>query len=312
MEDSKNTLLPLGISRERKQPVVLIAQLMRSAAQMRHVDEVFVWLSNALVRYLDLPVVQFWVTGLNNTGQFQAELRALTTQSGSLPQEIYLNNQVLAVVEHLFHEKRGIMSLPVQRLFSPSQASLLTLHDLHYWAGYFWDSDALFPPTRAAMASKQISLPLTVIVSLFTAVPLSADQMRTIDFVLKQAMRIIINRKFLTLHHSSLGAAQENPDKDPFMILADMIPTRSQDVKQLQAANPFANAPTIADRKARRLYSAVDGYRNVAELARITRLAQKELLEALCYLFQQQKIEFYTSEGEHVEHLSLLLSASCS
>jgi hypothetical protein len=122
-------------------------------------------------------------------------------------------------------------------------------------------------------------------------------------------MRIIMNRKFQTFQNS-LETVQENPDKDTSIALADIIPARSQDLQRYQAANPFACASVIADKKARRLYSAVDGCRNVAELARITCLAQKELVQALRYLFQQQKIEFYTSGGEHVEHLPLIMSAS--
>jgi len=313
MEDSENTFTPPSSScGERKQPVVLIAQLMRSIVQMRHVDEVFVWLSNALVRSLDLPVVQLWKTELDNTGRFQAELRALTTQNSSLSQETHLNSQVLAIIERLFQERRSVMSLPVQYLFSPLQASLFAVYDLHYWAGYFLDSDAVFTPTRTVAVSKPISTPLTVIVSFFTAVPLSADQMRAIHFVLKQAMRIIVDRKFQTFQNS-LASVQESPAPVPDaapVALADIIPTRSQDLQQLQAANPFAYASIIADKKARRVYSAVDGCRSVTELVHITHLAQKDLLEALRYLFQQQKIEFYLAGGERVEHLPPVLSAS--
>src|SRR5436853_2645336 len=198
MEDSKNTFIPPSDFRERKQPVVLIAQLMRSIAQMQHVDEVFVWLSNALVRYLDLPVVQLWKTDVDEAGQFQAELRALAAQNGYLPQEIYLNKQVLVMVERLFHERRSVMSLPIQGLLSPVQAPLCTVHNLHYWAGYFLDSDTLSTPARTTVASKPMSTPFTIIVIFFTAIPLSADEMRVVNFVLKQAMRIIISRKFQT------------------------------------------------------------------------------------------------------------------
>ena len=229
--------------------------------------------------------------------------------NGLMQQEMHLNNQVLDMVERLFHTRRSVRSLPIQGLFSPLQVSLFTVYDLHYWAGYFLDSDALFTPTRAAAVSKPIATSFTVIVSLFTEVPLSADQTRAIHFILKQAMRIIVHRKLLTIQ-KPLETARPNPAKSASIVLADIIPTRSQDVKQLQAANPFANASIIADRKARRLYSAVDGYRNVAALAQVTRLAQKEVIEALRYLLRQQKIEFYTSKGERVEHISPILSAS--
>jgi hypothetical protein len=311
MEDSENTFIPPIGSGERKQPVVLIAQLMRSIAQMRHVDEVFVWLSNALVRSLELPVVQLWKTELDNRGRFQAELRALTTQDGSLPQEMHLNSQVLAMIERLFHERRSVMSLPIQYLFPPLQASLFAVYGLHYWAGYFLDSDAVCTPARTVTVSKPTSTPLTIIVSFFTAVPLSVEQMRAIHFVLKQTMRIIMNRRFQTFQNS-LETAQENTDTGTSIALADVIPTRAQNLQQLQAANPFAHASIIVDKKARRLYSAIDGCRSVTELAQITHLTQKELTEALRYLFQQQKIEFYTVGGEYVEDLPPVLSASWS
>lgn len=309
MEDRRNTPTAPGVFGERKQPVSLIAQLMRSIAQMRHIDEVFVWLSNALVRSLDLPVVQVWKTELDNTGRFQAELRAVTSQTGSLSQEMYLNSQVLTMVEHLFHERRCVRSIPVQGLFSPCQASLCTGHDLHYWAGYFLDSDALFSSTGTAMVSKPMSIRLTIVVSLFTEVPLSASQMRTMSFILNQTMRIIMNSRFHTFQNS-FRPVPKDLEGDTFIALADIVPTRSQDLQQFQAANPFAHASIIADKRARRVYSAVDGYRNVAELARITFLDQEALVEALRYLFQQQKIEFHTSSGEHVKHLPPVLCPS--
>jgi hypothetical protein len=308
MEDSKYTFTSPNVSGERKQPVVLIAQLMQSIAQMRHVDEAFVWLSNALVRSFELPVVQLWKTELDNTGQFHADLRALTTLDGSLPQEAYLNNQVLFMAERVFHGKKSVRSVPVQGVFPPLQASLCARHDLHYWAGFFLDSNALI--SASGTVSKPASIPLIVVVSLFTEVPLSGYQIRAMSFVLKQTMRIIINRRFQTFQNS-FKVVRKDPDEDTHIALTTIIPMRLQDLQQFQAAvNPLAHPSIIANKRARRVYSAIDGCRNIAELAHITFLDRAELIEALRYLFQLRRIEFYTPSGEHIKHPPPVLYAS--
>jgi hypothetical protein len=146
-------------------------------------------------------------------------------------------------------------------------------------------------------------------VSFLTQLPISADQDRAISFTLKQAMRIMLNRDLLNLSApDAVENSRENTGKHT--VFAAIVPHRLQDVEASQADNPFASASIIADKNARRLYSVVDGHKNIVELSQMAHLDQKDLIEALRYLFQLQKIEFYTLDGELVRQVSFLLPSS--
>lgn len=305
MEGNKNTFTPPSVPGEGKQPIALIAQLMQSMAKMQHVDEVFFWLASAIAQNLNIPVVQFWANQQNSQGQSHGELRALACQNPSLPQQVYANIQIKASVERLFHERRNIASSPVESIFSSSQASLLSQYHLRYWTGYFLRNEALLPSAKIGSTPEKSFAPFTMIIAFFTPAPLSSEQIRATSFILEQMMRIIINRGFLTPPSNVPREASRGiPGKG--ISLTSIIPHRTEDIEQLQADNPFAHASVISNKNARRLYAAIDGSKSMAQLIQSARLEQKDFLEALRYLFQQQKIQFYTAEGEHIRHPSTI------
>jgi len=86
-----------------------------------------------------------------------------------------------------------------------------------------------------------------------------------------------------------------------------MIPCRAQNIEQLQASNPFASALIIHEKDARRLYSAIDGQKNIVELAQITHLGTQDMINALLYLVRLRQIRFQDPEGNPIES-SLLFS----
>jgi hypothetical protein len=197
MEINSNTPPPLNLSEERVQPIVLIAQLMKNMETMHHVDEAFLWLANAMTHCLDIPVIQFWASQQDISGQPYTDVRAIASQDPSLPQPVHLNTQVMVIIKHLFHEKRSITSLPIEGVFSALQASLFAHYNLHYWASFLLQNEALLPPTMTGTTLGKTSTPLVMIVTLFTQSPLSTDQARSTRFILEQALRVTINRGFL-------------------------------------------------------------------------------------------------------------------
>ena len=124
--------------------------------------------------------------------------------------------------------------------------------------------------------------------------------MRAITFILEQAVRIIASKGFLTLH--TAAAPQTNSVENALLAHALIIPRRAESIEQFQVDNPFANASTIMDRNARRLYTAIDGNKNVAELIHMMGFGSKETVDAFRHLFERQKIRFYTIKGELVQH----------
>ncbi|MBO0789927.1 MAG: hypothetical protein J2P36_03130 [Ktedonobacteraceae bacterium] len=310
MEGNHNASPPHA-SWEGRQPIILISQLMQQITSMQHVDEVFSWLSQVMVQYLQIPVVQFWASQRYHTGQSQIEVRAAASQNPSLPQQVYTNQQVAAVVGHHLRERHGAASLPVEQIFPIFQASLLARYNLHYWAGYFLKNDALLPLSQNGAAPEQIATPLAMIVSLFTPYPLSSRQMRAANFLLVQALRVIVNRGLLTSRASTSNHPfMKTTPKNTAPALLELIPHRAQDVEQFQADNPFTRSTIIADKHARRLYAAIDGKKNVEELGRITHLEQQVLIDALSNLLQQGHIQLYTQEEKLVDDFSFPSSHS--
>jgi hypothetical protein len=303
MEENRNLSTSPNTSGDRIQPIVLITQLMQKMTTMHHVDEVFLWLANTMARRLDIPVVQFWAAQLDNTGNKHGVIRAFACQYPTLPRQVHLNGHVVTVIERLFHERRNTISLPIEGFFSPSQTALFAQYNLRYWASFLLRDDSLLPPVKSEQVPESSSTPLLVIVTLFTQSPLSTDQARATRFTLDQMLRIIKSRGFLNNPNAAAIAAEKvASERSSSAALAKIIPQRSQNIENYQASNPFAHASIIADRNARRLYAAIGGNRNVAELAQITRFNQKELIDALSYLFQEQKIQFYTPEGTSIKN----------
>lgn len=198
MEENADSFRPPDVSRGRGRPILLIAQLMKQVAGMQHVDEVFLWLAQAMIQHLDITVVQFLAIQRDSAGQLRTELRAAAGQDPSLAQIGYGDDQVAAAAERVFHEQRGTTSRPVESVFPPLQASLFAQQNLRCWAGYFLRSDAFLPPAKTERMPEKTSMPLNVVISLFTLYPLSAEQARAINFILEQALRIVINRRLLS------------------------------------------------------------------------------------------------------------------
>jgi hypothetical protein len=214
------------------------------------------------------------------------------------------------VINLLLQERRSVSSLPVENVFSPPQAALLARHTLRYWFCYFLKSDALLPPSRMESGSEKIPTPLTMAVSIFSHFPLLTEQERAISFILEQALRLLIDRNFLASSAStSSAAARKHPGKQlTALTFADIILRRSQDIEAFQADNPFANATIIADKNARRLYAATDGYKTMSELMKSTSLGKEEAIEALRDLLHHQKIQLYTL-GEKPIDSSLVIDS---
>lgn len=300
-ENKQNRSTPPPLPGAKKQPIVLIAQLMQNMLHMQHIDEVFIWLAQAMVQHLEIPLVQCWALQSDTSGQAHVQLRALAVQNLALRSQLYVNDQVIMTMSRLFKEQPGMMSVPVENVFLPQQASLFKHYRLPYWTGYLLRNSMLLAPARDEQSPDIISTPFNVIVSLFTQAPLSQDQARAVTFLVQQSIRVLLTQG---ARNPRLAAPAPivNKKMDNGATLAIIIPRHTHDMEQDQAANPFTSTTIIADKDARRLYAAIDGTKSGADLAQATRLTQQEVIQALDYLYKQQRIQLYTSQGEFVEH----------
>lgn len=319
VENSRDTFHPpdpSSSSKEGGRPVALIVQFMQQTRNMHHVDEVLLWLADAMVKYLSIPVVQFWVSQKYDAGKDQAEPRVSASLYRSLPRQVHLNGQVAEVVERLLREQHGTMPLPIAGVFPSPQADWLGQYHLHYWAGCFMKSDLFVPPAAGKPTQGKIATPLRMLVSLFTEYLPSQHLLRATNFVLEQSIRVMTERKLLSamppaitdLSYANTKSSIDTKSSQRIQLsLTEVIPCRAQDIQRLQASNPFASALIIPEKNARRLYSAIDGQKSVVELAQITHLDTQEMIDALLYLAQQQHIRFQDPQGNPIGS-SLLFS----
>ncbi len=283
---------------EKKQPISLIAQLMQEMGNMQHVDDVLRWLATSMVYHLNIPVVQIWAVQRVTNGQSHLEPRATASQNTPLLNYLSLNQQISFIIYRLLQEQRASVSLPVEQFFTGEQTPLLFQYGWRYWSCSFLQDRTLLPPARGT-ETRYVPAPLLLAVTFFLQTPFPEKQERAIGFLFEQALRLLYERNFLMTAGQPSGQPPAPPTL-PFTF-ADLIPHRSQDVEIAQASNPFATATMLTDKKARQLYTIIDGQKTLVELARHLAFNEQEIRQALRYLLQQGKVVVYTRDAQAVD-----------
>jgi hypothetical protein len=283
-------------------PLVIISQLLQIAGSMRHIDEMFLWLSHMIVQRLGVDVIQFWAMQPATTQQGSPELRATVCRNVALPQHLVVNSQVVEVIERLLGEHRGIMPQAVSTIFPQHQAALLTRYHLNYWASYFLHSNVLLPSANSDAHSEKVLAPLTMIVSLFLQQPPNPRLLPTVGHILEQVIPIARNRGLL-FSEDTLATSKQISSKHQKALLSlkDLIPRRVQNDEAMQASNPFSSAVVIPDRQIRQLYLSIDGRKTLAELAAHSQLSVQDFYTALRLLLTQKYIQVYEPGGRLVD-----------
>ena len=297
-----------------RQQMTVVSQLSRAVTTMYHVDELFQWLAYAIVQHLDVQLIQFWTNSVNHTGQLAVQLRTIVSQDPSLPERIVVNDQVARVAQRLAYERRVYNALPVEQMFSQYQSIRLQRYGLYYCGGCFMSSNILLSPAGDPLSREKPSALFAMIPLVFLRQISHPDLVHTIGVILKQAVAIAENRGLLLpaaanspQPSSPLPAQVPPPQQASPPTPAELIPRRKQDASAMLASNPFARTTIIADKQARRLYTAIGGRTNVADLCNATGLSLKEAYEALQELLARQRIELY-EPGGHLVNASLLFN----
>jgi len=288
------------------QQLSIITQLLQMSINMRHIDEMFLWLSHSIGQRLNVPVIQFWSYQAHTTGQYSAELRVTASQNTLFPLQVVNNAQVVEIVRDLLTQQSDVSPQSVASTFSPDQADLLTRYNLHYWACLFLRSNALLPPLmNNDFTHEAIPTPLTMVISLFTQQVFDPNLLPTIKHILEHALSIAKNRGLLSnVANPPLDNPTNNQAQPSQITLNELIPHwRRQNIQALQANNPLANATPITDKQARQLYFAIDGKKSITELANIIQLDQQELNSALQFLLKGKLIQLYDPNGKVVDSL---------
>ncbi len=285
------------------QQLVIITQLLQMSVNMRHIDEMFLWLSHIIGQRLNVDVIQFWTYQANIHGQYSAELRAAAGQNTLFPLQVVNNAQVGEIVRDLLVEQSGANPQPVANIFSSRQADLLMRYNLHYWASFFLgSSDLLPPPMSSELTHGAVPIPLAMATSLFTQQMPHPSLLPTIKRILEHALSVAKNRGLLSRGaNPSLDSLAHNRAQPKHFAFNELIPQWAPDVQAMQADNPFADAVVISDKRARKLYFAIDGKKSIAELAESNHMDHQEFRSAVQYLLKQKHIRLYDPDGKTVD-----------
>ena len=289
------------------QAIALISQLRQQMPNMQHIDDVFLWLSQTIVHQWQIPLIQFWATQSYTTGELRLELRTTASQSPVLPFEVHANQHIADVVKRLLREKRSTMPVPTANIFASSQVETLAYYDLHYWVGYFVGNTRLLPPRKEA-AREKTATPLCMLISLFLSQPPSERLGRAVNFAFQHGFVIAANQGFLTTPNDIIkpDISVDSTRQHVQLTLATLVPHRSENIEEVSTENPFANATILPDKKTRRLYSLINGQRDIAALAQLAQLDLREVEETMQFLLRQEKIQLHNSSGDAV-NASLVL-----
>lgn len=214
--------------------LVIITQLLQLAEHMRHIDELFLWLSHILIQRLDIQIIQFWANQPQSPNPSDPELRATVCQSLSLPRHVVINPQVTEITKRIHNERRGAMPQAVASLFPPTQTHLLTRYNLNYWASYFMYSKRSLPsPGENDLDIGTI--PFTISVSLFLRQAPSPYLLPNVEHILEHAMLIAKNRGLLC--HEVKPICPINRPKSKAPALKDLISQRIEDINAIPRCN---------------------------------------------------------------------------
>ena len=291
-----------------EQQLAIATRLWRAVTTMDHIDEVFEWLTTQIIQRFHIQAAEIWAFQADPVEQYALQLRTLTIADASLPQHVVANQHIAEFAVHTCKEQRSYSLQPVSQLFSGYPASTLTRYGLNYiTSSYFHGPVTLLPPARNAPPSVLKAAPFTLALLLFQHERKPGDLLPSLQFILPQ---VVLSAK----NHGLLPDAQIATPRQPAPLARQVTPIpvpqqqsqlniwqiipRRREADLLMSSNPLARSADIPDKQARRLFSAIDGKKNVAELSRVTRMDAQEVQNALQYLIAQRRIDLHEPGGK--------------
>lgn len=276
------------------QQLIIISQLLQIVDTIHHIDDLLLWLSQMFIRRMDIQVIQFWAHQEHIIGPRSTQLRTMAYQNKSLPHNVVANSYISEAVEQILKNQQGILPRSISNIFSPQQVDLLVRNELNYWGCYYLSNSALMPSAKNDVVTQRGMAPLKMAVPLFFQQKPNPRVITTLSYILEQSVSIAKSHGLLvsptdpttTGHLPSYSPGEQSlPLLPP---LTDLIPSL---VRETAAHASFNPTIAIPDKLARRLYLAIDGRKNIAELAAITHLAMSDIKSALRILVVQNFIQ---------------------
>jgi hypothetical protein len=179
-------------------PIALVSHILQLMVKMQHIDELLAWLSATMVEQFGAISAQVWATQAYRMGGMRSKLRGSASIRSFQAAQVVESAEVRVLIESMLRDQRGILSMPVPRMFSPYQANVFVQQNCLYWTTFFIGKDVLLPPPRNDSERNELATPLQLVFSLFTPHPLQPADARAISFLLEQAFRIVLSKGFLS------------------------------------------------------------------------------------------------------------------
>ncbi|QBD81802.1 hypothetical protein EPA93_39845 [Ktedonosporobacter rubrisoli] len=291
-------------SNVRNPQLVIVAQLLQQIATMQNIDELLRWIAQAIVQFTDAQVVQFWSQQANRVGEYSTDLRTIVCQDVLLPQHFIINFQTEALATRMLQEQHGPTLLQVENIFYSHQAILVKRYGLNYCSGYFIHSRTLLPPMRNDTSTGKIATPLKMAAVFFFRQPPSQKLLFALGYILEHMLQAAKQHGLLCY------PAHSSPTTTPLTSLqpslAELIPQR---LTSWHGSPHLSLLFALPSKQARHVHTAIDGQRNIQELAQLTGLDIDTIYTALQELLGQQRIRLCEPGGQPIDSM-LLLNAS--
>jgi hypothetical protein len=303
--DNNEKLLQTSFAHASRQMPITLTQLLRASVRMHHIDEFLTWLAYLMVGDLQIQVIQFWANQKTSTNQISIALRATAFQDRSLPSNVVVNSRVAEVIEYQLREQRGIDLQQVRGVFSSHQAELLSRYGLNYSFAHFQSNASLLPPlSNDEFSNGNVATPFAMLALLFWRQSPLQSILPTVTTILDKVAPVAKQGNLLlpptaNMDHHLLSS--NNVQHQPILPDSELIPHRMQVFDTMREYSPFSRVTHISNREARGLYQAIDGRRNLAELASITRLNTSDTEKALQLLVTQNLVQVCNKAGQPIE-----------
>src|SRR6266581_3457706 len=105
-------------------PIALVSQLLPLVAKMHHIDELFMWLATIMIEHFGVVSAQVWAVQAYSTEMLRSKLRASISQRPFQALQVVESAEVRVFVERMLRDQRGLLTIPVTRMFSQYQATV--------------------------------------------------------------------------------------------------------------------------------------------------------------------------------------------
>ena len=289
--------------------MAVASELLRAIREMGHVDELLQQLSLIIVQRFGVQVAQIWVAQADSQGQYSMKLQALSSQDNSLPHRVALSKPFADLAGEIRNWQTELALSLIGNVFSSFQAALLQRYGLYYCFADYVNSKGQSPASGASPGGQAPPMSLEAVALLFFSQPPHPDMQKSIRYILRLSIQLAESNGLLlspTGKQSNVQGYKIQTPQKSLMALSELVPHRKRDTRLMTTSSPLSDSIVISDKKARRLYTAIDGRNNVNDLCAIVHLDVNEVSLALQLLLAKQHIELYDPSGQIVDNIPSL------